>query len=200
MRCRATNAPYAPSVFTHPHGWRSAGRRYARAIASTMTVSREGARGRRGAGHATHAQTSAPSAVTAATAVQVAGVGQAQNQARSEAVSRSGTPRRARAGPGSGRAGGVTVSTNGLELLQQGLRGGGALEDRGGARDLVDGLLDGLGPAAALQLPFRLHVVLVDHALAHRAQQPVADVAHAVEAREELGGGVGGGHGGVRAG
>src|SRR5712691_3042402 len=169
MMCRATNAPYAPSVFTQPHGCTSAGRRKATARASTARVSRDGMGGRRG-GDAHQAQAAAPSAASTASGVHARGVGQAQNQASRAPARRRATPSRARARARWSEAERVTASTNGLELLQQGLRGGRALEDRGGARDLVDGLVDGLDPAAALQLRLRLHVVLAHDALADRAQ------------------------------
>src|SRR5262245_5293193 len=75
-------------------------------------------------------------------------------------------------------AGGALLE--GAELLQQALGGGRPLQDGGRARDLVDRLLDRLHPGAALQLRARLLVVLVHDALAHGAQQRVAQLAHAV--------------------
>src|SRR6266571_6389089 len=91
-----------------------------------------------------------------------------------------------------------TPLLDGLELLEERFGGGRPLEDRRRARDLVDGLFDGLGSGPALQVCARLLVVLVHDALAGRAEQAVAHLSHAVQPgqlRRGLGGRGRGGRG-----
>src|SRR5450432_2459981 len=90
------------------------------------------------------AQESAARRAVPATTADEPRVGHPPNQATRARAKRT---RSASSGACRPRAGEMELnSADGLELLQESVRGGGALQDRGGTRDLVDCFFDDLGP------------------------------------------------------
>src|SRR3954467_6539820 len=153
-------------------------------MATTAAVSTDTRASGRGRGRsADHAQARAPARQAPASGADVPGVGRAANQASTVSARKRARPVSAATLPRAGER--KLKSADGLELLQERVRRRRALQDRRGARDLVDRLLDGFRSRAALQLGLGLDVMLVDDALADGAEDVVADLAHLVEAANQ---------------